>query len=155
MSWGEITLDLGKDIGFKCGLAIWEGEFARKVIFGESYGVEFVHEVVDQPWRQLTVRFLDPDGHMIEVGERIDVCIWRLKKSGESAESRRLPRCHWRLLIRYFKIRNKKYLDRGDLCEEFIRHFFLLSFDPGWQNFLDPGLSEEIGPCHYHSNRER
>lgn len=111
----EIELDLGKNIGFKNGLAIWEGEFGRTVIFGDpsggsyssrkmleiyyetedmdetldilkSAGVEFVHKVVEQPWRQLTVRFLDPDGHMMEVGERMDVCIRRLADSGETAE---------------------------------------------------------------------
>jgi catechol 2,3-dioxygenase-like lactoylglutathione lyase family enzyme len=111
----EIELDLGKNVGFKGGLAIWEGEFARTVVFGDSSGggysskrmleiyyetddmakthgilksagVTFVHEVVEQPWRQLTVRFLDPDGHMIEVGERMDVCIRRLAAAGESAE---------------------------------------------------------------------
>ena len=111
----EIELDLGKNVGFKNGLAIWEGEYGRNVIFGDSSGgdysskkmleiyyetedmaetyeilksagVEFVHEVVEQPWRQLTVRFLDPDGHMIEVGERMDVCIGRLAASGETPE---------------------------------------------------------------------
>ncbi|KAF1073650.1 VOC family protein [Methanogenium sp. MK-MG] len=49
-------------------------------------GVEFVHEVTAQPWCQLTVRFLDPDGHMIEVGERMDVCVKRLAASGMSAD---------------------------------------------------------------------
>lgn len=111
----EIDLDLGKNVGFRSGLGIWEGEFGRTVIFGESSGggysskrmleiyyetedmaetfkilessgVTFVHGIVEQPWRQLTVRFLDPDGHMIEVGERMDVCIRRLAASGESAE---------------------------------------------------------------------
>lgn len=49
-------------------------------------GVEFVHKVTEQPWRQLTVRFLDPDGHMIEVGERMDVCLRRLAASGMTEE---------------------------------------------------------------------
>ena len=49
-------------------------------------GVEFVRPVTEQPWRQLTARFLDPDGHMIEVGERMDVCVKRLAASGMSAE---------------------------------------------------------------------
>jgi len=49
-------------------------------------GVEFVHDVAEQPWRQLTVRILDPDGHMIEVGERMDVCLRRLAASGMSED---------------------------------------------------------------------
>lgn len=52
----------------------------------KNAGVEFVHGVVEQPWRQLSVRILDPDGHMIEVGERMDVCVKRLEASGMSAE---------------------------------------------------------------------
>ena len=58
-------------------------------------GVEFVHDVAEQPWRQLTVRILDPDGHMIEVGERMDVCLQRLAATGmteeEIAESTTMP----------------------------------------------------------------
>lgn len=61
----------------------------------QTAGVEFVHDVAEQPWRQLTVRFLDPDGHMIEVGERMDVCLKRLAASGmtedEIAESTTMP----------------------------------------------------------------
>ena len=51
-----------------------------------SAGVEFVHGVVEQPWCQRTVRFLDPDGHMIEVGERMDICVKWLANSGKSAD---------------------------------------------------------------------
>ncbi|MDE4908417.1 VOC family protein [Methanogenium marinum] len=113
----EIELDLGKNIGFKSALAIWDGNYGRNVIFGDenagdgdfsskrmielyyetedmektfenlnTAGVEFVHGVTAQPWCQLTVRFLDPDGHMIEVGERMDVCVKRLASSGMSAD---------------------------------------------------------------------
>ncbi|MDD3407974.1 MAG: VOC family protein [Methanomicrobium sp.] len=113
----EIEMDLGKNIGFKSGLAIWDGEYGRGVIFGnktlksdcysskdmleiyyettdmektfeliKSSGVQFVHEIIEQPWCQLTVRILDPDGHMIEIGERMDVCIKRLAKSGKTVE---------------------------------------------------------------------
>lgn len=115
----EIELDLGLNIGFKSGLAIWDGNYGRKVIFEDSgselkskdenfsskkmlevyyetddmektyeilknSGTEFVHSIKEQPWCQLTVRILDPDGHMIEVGERMDVCIKRLFKSGKT-----------------------------------------------------------------------
>jgi hypothetical protein len=61
----------------------------------KSSGAEFVHGIKEQPWCQLTVRFLDPDGHMIEIGERMDVCVKRLFKSGktpeEIAESTTMP----------------------------------------------------------------
>ncbi len=113
----EIELDLGKNVDFKGGLAIWDGNYGREVIFGDSdsgngdfsskrmlelyyetedidrtfdilksAGVEFVHDMIEQPRCQLTVRFLDPDGHMIEVGERMDVCVKRLANSSKSAD---------------------------------------------------------------------
>ena len=44
------------------------------------------HFVTAQPWCQLTIRFPDPDDHMIEVGERMDVCVKRLASSGMSAD---------------------------------------------------------------------
>ncbi|WP_317136614.1 VOC family protein [Methanochimaera problematica] len=115
----EIELDLGLNVGFKSRLAIWDGSYGRKVIFGDSdvdsktgdfgskrmlelyyetedmdhtsetlkaAGVRFVHDVKEQPWCQFTVRFLDPDGHMIEVGERMDVCVKRLAGLGKTPE---------------------------------------------------------------------
>ncbi|TAJ45861.1 VOC family protein [Methanofollis fontis] len=115
----EIDLDLGRNIIFRSGVGIWEGGFARGVIFGdagsesennnfsskrmlelyyetddmdrsveaiEAVGVEWVHRVVEQPWCQRTIRFLDPDGHMIEIGERMDVCARRLAGTGKTPE---------------------------------------------------------------------
>lgn len=113
----EIELDLGLNVGFKSGLAIWDGNYGRRVIFGEeraeeshscskklfelyyetddmnkTYEIlkasdtEFVHIIKEQPWCQLTVRILDPDGHMIEIGERMDVCVKRLYNSGKTPE---------------------------------------------------------------------
>jgi catechol 2,3-dioxygenase-like lactoylglutathione lyase family enzyme len=35
-------------------------------------GVEFVHPLREQPWGQRVVRFYDPDGHIVEVGEPIE-----------------------------------------------------------------------------------
>jgi len=34
--------------------------------------VEFIHEIVEQPWGQKVMRFYDPDYHMIEVGAPIE-----------------------------------------------------------------------------------
>ncbi|MBP2133246.1 catechol 2,3-dioxygenase-like lactoylglutathione lyase family enzyme [Methanomicrobium sp. W14] len=111
----KISLDLGINIGFESGLALWDGNYGRNVIFKKNFdedfstkkslelyyetedmketvavlklsGTKFVHDAIEQPWCQLTVRFLDPDGHMIEVGERMDVCVKRLEKGGKSSE---------------------------------------------------------------------
>mgnify|MGYP000871789664 CR=1 FL=1 len=49
-------------------------------------GVEFVHEVREQPWRQKVVRFYDPDMNIIEVGESMEYLSYRLSLEGLSIE---------------------------------------------------------------------
>jgi catechol 2,3-dioxygenase-like lactoylglutathione lyase family enzyme len=44
--------------------------------------LELVHPPVEQPWGQRCVRFYDPDGHIIEVGENITAAAMRFKESG-------------------------------------------------------------------------
>ncbi|MBI9064715.1 MAG: VOC family protein [Marinilabiliaceae bacterium] len=52
----------------------------------KAYGVEFVHELREQPWRQRVVRFYDPDHNMIEIGESMEYLCFRLYKEGASVE---------------------------------------------------------------------
>jgi catechol 2,3-dioxygenase-like lactoylglutathione lyase family enzyme len=52
----------------------------------QQHGVEFVHELREQPWGTLSMRFYDPDGHMLEVGEPMDVTARRLHRSGMTVE---------------------------------------------------------------------
>lgn len=46
--------------------------------------VEWVHDIEEQPWGQRVFRLLDPDGHLIEVGEPMKECIKRLAGEGMS-----------------------------------------------------------------------
>ena len=46
--------------------------------------VEFVHELREQPWKQLVVRFYDPDKNIIEIGEALEYLSFRLYKQGNS-----------------------------------------------------------------------
>jgi catechol 2,3-dioxygenase-like lactoylglutathione lyase family enzyme len=48
--------------------------------------VEFVHPLREQPWRQKVLRFYDPDGHIIEIGETFAHLCYRLKEEGKSME---------------------------------------------------------------------
>jgi catechol 2,3-dioxygenase-like lactoylglutathione lyase family enzyme len=48
--------------------------------------IEFVHGVKEYPWGQKVVRFYDPDGHIIEVGENMRSVIKHFLASGMSAE---------------------------------------------------------------------
>lgn len=47
-------------------------------------GVEFIHTVREQPWGQRVMRFYDPDGHVIEIGEPMEVVVRRFHEQGLS-----------------------------------------------------------------------
>lgn len=112
----QVLMDHGPNVGYKGGFALWQQDHARQVVFGakapeaapakklaaELYfetaaldevfakltktGVEFIHTMVEQPWGQRVIRFYDPDGHIIEVGEPMNCVIERMSKEGLSAE---------------------------------------------------------------------
>ena len=48
--------------------------------------IEFVHPLLERSWGQRVVRFYDPDHHIIEVGENMDIVIKRFLQSGLSVE---------------------------------------------------------------------
>lgn len=49
-------------------------------------GVEFVHPLREQPWRQKVLRFYDPDFHIIEIGESMEHTCFRLHLEGLNNE---------------------------------------------------------------------
>lgn len=49
-------------------------------------GARFVHPLVEQPWGQRVFRIYDPDGHVVEIGEPMDVVIRRFLKQGMTIE---------------------------------------------------------------------
>jgi len=49
-------------------------------------GFEFIHEIVEQPWKQKVVRFYDDDKNIIEIGERMEHTAFRLSKQNYSIE---------------------------------------------------------------------
>ncbi len=48
--------------------------------------VRYVHPVVEHPWGQRVVRFYDPDRHIIEVGENMEMVCRRFLDTGMTAE---------------------------------------------------------------------
>ncbi|WP_368293889.1 VOC family protein [Dehalobacter sp. TBBPA1] len=52
----------------------------------KEVGVEFIHEVREQPWGQRVMRFYDPDYHIIEVGESMESVAIRYFQSGMTVE---------------------------------------------------------------------
>ena len=109
----EVVLDLGGLVTFDGGISIWEMARAQAQVYGgqepspverprsELYfetdaietfaaGLEgrarLVHPVQTAPWAQRVIRFYDPDGHLVEVGEAMDTVARRLAADGLSPD---------------------------------------------------------------------
>ena len=61
-------------------------ELAEIVTKIKELDLEFVHEIVEQPWKQQVVRFYDYDKNMIEIGERLEHVAFRLSQQNYSIE---------------------------------------------------------------------
>jgi len=44
----------------------------------KTTGEKFLHEINTELWGQRTIRFFDPDGHLIEIGESMEIFIRRI-----------------------------------------------------------------------------
>jgi catechol 2,3-dioxygenase-like lactoylglutathione lyase family enzyme len=112
----QVELDFGKNIIFKGGLAIWEIQdyhiipqtlglknisdqgVNRFELYFETenleeihtklkeYPVRFLHEIHEEKWGQQTIRFFDPDNHLIEIGESMRQFVTRFFKQGLTPE---------------------------------------------------------------------
>lgn len=51
-----------------------------------EFEIDYVHKAVEHRWGQRVVRFYDPDGHIIEVGEDMGAVVKRFADSGMTAE---------------------------------------------------------------------
>lgn len=52
----------------------------------KAENVKFLHEVNEELWGQRTIRFYDPDGHLLEVGEAMLVFLKRIYEEEKTAE---------------------------------------------------------------------
>ncbi|MFN8255612.1 MAG: VOC family protein [Bacteroidales bacterium] len=130
----EISLDFGKNIIFKSGFSIWEisrshiitqtlgydkitdKSSVRNEIYFEteniemvyeklkSEPIEFLHHLHEEDWGQRTVRFFDPDRHLIEIGESLKEFVMRFYKHGftpnQISEKTHVPVEHVELIVR-------------------------------------------------------
>ena len=53
---------------------------------GQYPGIEYLGKVIEHSWGQRVVRFYDPDGHIIEVGEDMKMVIERFLSTGMTME---------------------------------------------------------------------
>jgi len=109
----EVAQDFGINISFSCGLALqqefdWIVGVPKEKMLKDSNNMEvyfeaedfngfvdvlkgypdikYVHEAKEANWGQRSVRFYDPDGHIIEVGETAECFIKRFFDSGMTME---------------------------------------------------------------------
>jgi catechol 2,3-dioxygenase-like lactoylglutathione lyase family enzyme len=109
----EVYQDYGRNIAFTCGLALqqdfdWLVGLPKEKVLKRSNNAEIVFEeqdfdgflerlkkyrdieylgpVIEHSWGQRVVRFYDPDGHIIEVGEEMKMVINRFLASGMTME---------------------------------------------------------------------
>ena len=112
----DIELDFGKNVIFKNGFAIWEIRESHIIpqkigiekihdkssnrfelyfetdsiaqIYNDlkAKNVKFLHEIQEEVWGQQTIRFFDPDNHLIEIGESMAQFVSRFYKQGLSIE---------------------------------------------------------------------
>ena len=108
----KVVADFGENVAFEGGFSIFHRPYAHQVIFGrekefgwnnlelyfesdeieaavqrlEENGINFVHPIMEQPWGQKVVRFYDPDGHIVEIGEPLSTLVKRLKAAGMNEE---------------------------------------------------------------------
>lgn len=52
----------------------------------EQNSVTLLHPIQTEPWGQRTIRFFDPDSHLIEIGEPLEVFVMNMSKQGLSPE---------------------------------------------------------------------
>jgi len=109
----EVYQDHGRNLCFTCGLALQQ-DFGRLVGLPQEKvqrqsnnielcfeerdfdgfleklkrypGIRYLGGVIEQDWGQRVVRFYDPDGHLIEVGEEMKKVVWRFLDAGMTLE---------------------------------------------------------------------
>lgn len=52
----------------------------------KKFDIVYVHDMIEHSWGQRVIRFYDPDYHIIEVGESMEVVVKRFKNTGMTDE---------------------------------------------------------------------
>lgn len=108
----EIEHDFGKNVILKGGLTIWEIQsehiinkqldtkkdanrfelYFETELIDETFEklkterIEFLHKIDEESWGQRTIRFFDPDKHLVEIGETMETFVSNMKKNGLSSK---------------------------------------------------------------------
>ena len=57
-----------------------------RVRIDDAGGVEFLHDIREEPWKQKVMRIYDPDRHIVEIAENMGVTAKRLLSQGFSMD---------------------------------------------------------------------
>lgn len=111
----EVTQDMGACLVFEKGFSLWKldekfpiseelgytyepignrnleicfetdsfEDAVEKVIMGD---LRMLHNVEEEPWGQYTIRFYDPEGNLVEIGETLKCMAARMKSEGMSVK---------------------------------------------------------------------
>ena len=111
----EIELSIEGLTSFKEGISLWQQQIASELMYlgaepsapqefpgQEIYfetddiekfaeelsqrSVPLMHPIQKTPWQQKTIRFYDPDRHLIEVGESMEEVIRRIAREGHTPD---------------------------------------------------------------------
>lgn len=110
----KVKLDLGKNVIFDNNIALWEvrpdhivssvykkntslnsnttelyfecSNIDEAELLLRKSDVRFLHTKHEEPWGQETIRFFDPDGHLIEIGETMPVFLEKFRAGGMSID---------------------------------------------------------------------
>ncbi|HLO58937.1 MAG TPA: VOC family protein [Bacteroidales bacterium] len=112
----KIDLDFGKNVILESGPTLWEireshiipqrlslentrnQSYCRFEVYFETedidavfsalkqHNIKFLHELHEEPWGQRTIRFFDPDNHLIEIGEAMRQFVMRFHNLGYSVK---------------------------------------------------------------------
>ncbi len=109
----RVTADFGiYNVGFEGGLSLYRKAFFQELIGGaaelgrtnnfvlyfevddlEAFertlresGFTFLHGIREQPWKQRTFRAYDFDNHLLEIAERMDAVVRRLRREDHTLE---------------------------------------------------------------------
>lgn len=67
-------------------LVFEEKDFDKFIEQLKLFDINYVHDTVEYGWGQRVIRFYDPDFHIIEVGEDMEMVVKRFKNSGMTEE---------------------------------------------------------------------
>ena len=82
----RVIMDFGANVTLTGGVCLQTADSWADLLRVGAEDIRYVHPALEHPWGQRAVRFYDPDGHIIEVGEKMKNVCRRFLDSGMTPE---------------------------------------------------------------------